>query len=138
MSILFSLQGYATTPHEDSKESSFVQVDCSPLEQNEHSTEALAAGIIESTVVKEEAQDEDYIESLHSATEDAKAFAPSQEEQILTVDPEDISRDKKIENITDASDKEKILNVQVKSYNQLSSTTPTLLSTYLNNKLASL
>lgn len=132
------MQSYATTSCEDSEERSSVQVDCPQLEQNEYSTEAPAADTIESAFIKEEAGDEDHIESLHSATEDVKSYSPSQEEQILTVDPEDISRDKTIENTSDASDMEKTLKVQVKSYNQLSSTTPTLLGTYLNNKLASL
>ncbi|KAL8471272.1 hypothetical protein ACS0TY_028790 [Phlomoides rotata] len=115
-------KSYATTSYEDSEESSFVQVDCSQLEQIEHSekdgestslTDALAADTIERTLVKEEAHDEDHIESMQAATEDVKAFSPSQdtntsstEEQILTVDPEDISRDKTIENIIDASEKE--------------------------------
>ncbi|KAL8475398.1 hypothetical protein ACS0TY_028164 [Phlomoides rotata] len=107
------VQSYATTSYEDSEESSFVQVDCSQLEQIEHSekdgestslTDAPAADTIERTLVKEEAHDEDHIESMQAATEDVKAFSPSQdtntsstEEQILTVDPEDISRDKTIE-----------------------------------------
>ncbi|KAL8475396.1 hypothetical protein ACS0TY_028164 [Phlomoides rotata] len=106
-------KSYATTSYEDSEESSFVQVDCSQLEQIEHSekdgestslTDAPAADTIERTLVKEEAHDEDHIESMQAATEDVKAFSPSQdtntsstEEQILTVDPEDISRDKTIE-----------------------------------------
>lgn len=148
------MQSYAATSYEDSKESLFVQVDCSQLEQNEHSekdgestslTEAPAADTIESTLIMEEAQSENHIKFLQAATEDVKAFAPSQdtktsstEEQIQTVDPEDISRDKTIENTIDASGNEKTLEVQVKSYNQLISTTPTLLNTYLNNKLASI
>lgn len=122
------MQSYATISYEDTTENSSVQVDCSNLEQSEHSekeneltssTEALATDTRESNLFKEEAQ----TEVLKVANEDIKAFSPCQDtetsstkEQVLIVDPEDISREKIIEKTIDASDNEKTTEVQVKSY----------------------
>ncbi|KAG6421713.1 hypothetical protein SASPL_118270 [Salvia splendens] len=114
------IANYAANPDEDTKEDTQDQVGGLLLEQEEHSDKesgstSLSDGpkvdITESTLAKEVAEIEDPIDSSQVATEDIKAFAPSQDtktsstvEQII--DSKDISSNKITEKTVDATGEE--------------------------------
>ncbi|KAK6155220.1 hypothetical protein DH2020_009468 [Rehmannia glutinosa] len=110
-------------PYEDAEKNSLVQVDCSQIEYNEHLekeseipslTEARTGDTTESALSKEEPEIEKLVGSFQVPIENNKASISSQDtEQILTVDPQEISHDKTKEIIVDATDrKEETLEVQ--------------------------